>query len=130
MLLSFAVATAVALIATFAPHADAGSSKAAYYTSAQATAGAAAYQTNCSRCHGVNLEGVSGPALKGAAMAGSQTVADIYGFVSQQMPAGAPGSLNAATYTAIMAFLLKQNGHPAGSTPLTPASAKKISAKI
>jgi mono/diheme cytochrome c family protein len=35
------------------------------YTSQQAVAGAKAYATNCARCHGANLEGVSGPRLKG-----------------------------------------------------------------
>jgi mono/diheme cytochrome c family protein len=117
-------------LAALTPGADAGSTKSAYYTSAQAALGAKAYQADCSRCHGVQLEGVSGPALKGSSMTGSQSIADIYGFVSQQMPAGAPGSLSASTYTAIMAYLLKENGHPAGATPLTPVSAKKISAKI
>lgn len=117
-------------MAAATPGANAGSTKAAYYTSAQAAKGAKLYTQNCGRCHGAQLEGMSGPALKGPAMAGSQTIADIYGFVVQQMPAGAAGSLSPATYTAIMAYLLKENGHPAGSTLLSPASAKKITAKI
>ena len=101
-----------------------------FYTAAQAASGAKLYATNCSQCHGVKLEGVSGPALRGATMHGSQTIADIYGFMAQQMPAGNPGSLSGPTYAAIMAYVLKENGHPAGSVALTPANVKKISTKI
>jgi mono/diheme cytochrome c family protein len=104
--------------------------KKAYYTAAQAGTGAKAYAANCASCHGTNLEGVKAPALAGPGMAGSQSVADIYEFAVQQMPAGAPGSLSAATYTSIMAFILKKNGHPAGTVALTPKSAAKISEKI
>jgi polar amino acid transport system substrate-binding protein len=124
--LTIAVVALLAVVAT--PKADAGS--AGYYTAAQATSGAKLYGDNCSRCHGAKLEGVSAPALKGSGMAGSQSIADIYGFVSQQMPAGAPGSLSPTVYASIMAFILKENGHPAGDKPLTAASAKTIKAKI
>ncbi len=39
------------------------------FTSDQATAGRAAYQTNCAACHGADLNGV--PPLAGAAFMGS-----------------------------------------------------------
>jgi mono/diheme cytochrome c family protein len=103
---------------------------AAYYTTAQATSGQKDYNTSCASCHGVNLDGVKAPALAGEGMAGSQSVADIYGFMAQQMPAGAPGSLSTAKYATIMAYILKKNGHPAGKVALTAASVKKITAKI
>jgi mono/diheme cytochrome c family protein len=111
-----------------APHAAA--SGAAYYTAAQAASGAKLYADNCGHCHGANLEGMTGPALSGPAMKDSQAIADIYAFVVQQMPAGAPGSLSPPAYAAIMAYLLKKNGHPAGSVALSAARAKKITAKI
>jgi polar amino acid transport system substrate-binding protein len=132
--LTVTAAVAILALAAFGSGAHAAGSQAgssgAYYTSAQAAGGGKAYAANCSQCHGAKLEGMSGPALKGPAMKGSQAVRDIYAVVSQQMPASAPGSLSPPTYAAIMAFLLQQNGHPAGKTALTPASAKKISAKI
>ncbi len=106
------------------------SASAAYYTAAQATSGQKEYATECASCHGVKLEGVKAPALAGEGMAGSQSVADIYYFMQQQMPAGAPGSLSAAKYASIMAYILKKNGHPAGKVMLTAASVKKITAKI
>ena len=123
-------AVALLALAALASGARAAGSSGAYYTAAQAAGGAKAYAANCSQCHGAKLEGVSGPALKGPAMKGSQSIGDIYGMVSQQMPANAPGSLSAPTYAAIMAYLLKENGHPAGKTALDPKSVKKIAAKI
>ncbi|GAC1565438.1 MAG: hypothetical protein NVS3B17_22620 [Vulcanimicrobiaceae bacterium] len=102
----------------------------AYYTAAQAKTGQVAYNASCASCHGANLEGVKAPALSGPGMKGSQTVADIYGFMVQQMPAGAPGSLTPVQYTTIMAYVLQKNGHPAGAKPLTAASVKAIKAKI
>jgi mono/diheme cytochrome c family protein len=118
------------LLCAVRAHAEAGAAAGAYYTSVQAAQGAAAYKANCAQCHGAQLEGVSGPSLKGVAMKGSQTIGDIYGFVSQQMPAGAPGSLSPKTYSLIMAYLLKENGHPAGAVALTPQRAMTIKEKI
>lgn len=127
LLVAAAVVVATSALGGVANSKSAGG---AYYTPAQAVAGQKAYNANCASCHGTNLEGVKAPALSGPGMAGSQKVSDIYGFMVQQMPAGAPGSLSAVQYTTIMAYLLKKNGHPAGNKPLTAASAKRISAKI
>jgi mono/diheme cytochrome c family protein len=128
-LIALGAAGAFALVAYAVPS-HAASAKKAYYTAAQATSGAKAYGANCASCHGANLEGVKAPALSGAGMAGSQSISDIYGFMVQQMPAGAPGSLKPDTYVTIMAFLLKKNGHPAGAKPLTDVSVKKVAEKI
>ena len=95
------------------------------YTAAQAAAGNKAYQANCSRCHGANLEGVSAPALKGAASGiKGDTLSEAYSFISVQMPAGAPGSLTPTEYVNIVSFILSKDGVHAGSTKLTVASAK------
>lgn len=123
-------ATAGLLSAALPLHAGASSTRHAYYTRTQATAGAKAYAQNCSQCHGVKLEGVDAPALAGPAMHGSQRIGDLYSFLSVQMPAGKPGSLSPSTYAAIMAFLIQKNGHPAGAVALTPAKAKAIKEKI
>ena len=102
----------------------------AYYTAAQAAAGAKLYATNCSVCHGAKMEGVSAPPLVGPAMKGSQSIGDVYKYMSTNMPAGRSGQLPAATYASIMAYLLKQNGHPAGKTALSAKNGMKISEKI
>ncbi len=102
----------------------------ALYTEEQATKGAIAYYQNCAMCHGPSLDGqqggYSGPALKGADFADPSYnfhVHDIFTFVAKQMPAAEPGSLPADQYVQIMAFILQQNGYPAGATELTYAAA-------
>ncbi len=100
----------------------------ALYTTAQAGAGSKAYATNCASCHGANLEGGVGPALAGANLKTLSknthlTVHDLFTFMSQQMPMNAPASLPKDQYVAIMAYVLKFNGYPAGSKMLTYATA-------
>ncbi len=97
------------------------------YTSAQAATGAKVYAANCARCHGADLEGVSGPALKGADLSapgaeGKLTVSDIFKYMTNMtnlMPAGNPGSLTHDQYVDVMAFLLRENGNPIGTKPLS-----------
>ncbi len=116
---------AVALVLVL-PLAGAGAAKQpGLYTTAQAAAGAKAYAASCASCHGVKLQGVTAPPLKGDAAPyhGTATVGDVYNAVSTQMPLNAPGSLSPATYAAIVAYLMQQNGHRAGPKPLTPAAA-------
>ena len=48
---------------------------------------------------------------------------DLFTFMSQQMPMNAPASLPKEQYVAIMAFVLKSNGYPAGSKALSYATA-------
>ncbi len=103
----------------------------ALFTDAQAKIGYAKFLGNCAQCHGTRLEGRSGPALKGPNWASAQagyTVGEVFTVVSQQMPATSPGSLEHADYEQIMAYLLQQNGYPAGGTALQfdQASASKI----
>lgn len=106
------------------------------YTAAQAATGAKDYAQNCSRCHGVNLEGVSAPPLKGSDFSGvpggsgKLTIHDIFKYMTSLMPAGNAGSLSHDTYAAIMAYILKENGSPAGSTALTYAAAMKSTLPI
>jgi hypothetical protein len=75
---------------------------------------------------------VSAPALKGpgAPITGMRTVGDVYGFTSTQMPLDKPGSLSPAAYAALIAYLLQENGHPAGTRALTPAAAAQSTEKI
>jgi mono/diheme cytochrome c family protein len=93
----------------------------ALYTDAQATAGASAFAQNCAMCHGTNLEGGAGPALNGQTFtaASNSTVGSVFTILSQQMPAGQPGSLSHTQYEDLMAYILQKNGYPAGSTPIS-----------
>jgi mono/diheme cytochrome c family protein len=119
-LITVTVATLVAAVTL----STATAANSGLYTSGQATAGAKLYAANCARCHGADLSGVSGPALKGPDLSapgaqGKLTVADIFKYMTNLMPAGNPGSLTHDQYAAVMAFLLRENGNPAGSAPLS-----------
>ena len=55
---------------------------------------------------------------------------DVYTFARTQMPLDKPGSLRPTTYAALVAYLLQQNGHPAGTRALTPAAAASSKQKM
>jgi polar amino acid transport system substrate-binding protein len=84
-------------------------------------------------CHGASLEGGAGPPLAGQNMTtlGTKThltVGDMFSYIASNMPMNAPASLSKDEYVKILAYILKQNGYPAGSKPLTYTSAE--SAKV
>lgn len=94
----------------------------ALYTQAQAAAGKQKFSDNCALCHGEDLKGLAGPALTGPHFASPKEnfhVGDIFTIVTHNMPATQPGSLPHGDYVEIMAFLLQQNGYPAGGKALT-----------
>lgn len=110
----------------------------------QANVGQRLYAENCAKCHGNNGEGkmsasgMRAPALVGIANGalplqppeGSKyrktefrTVADVYDFVSHNMPPDNPGSLSSGEYWAILAFDLKANGIDLGQRKLEASNA-------
>jgi mono/diheme cytochrome c family protein len=127
-LLALACAAVIAL--PFGARASAGAPR--LYSAAQAAAGKKLYAANCASCHGADLSGVSAPPLRGAAAPfhGSQSVAEVYAYISGQMPLNNPGGLPPATYASILAYIMQQNGLPAGTASLTPAVAKVSPATI
>jgi alcohol dehydrogenase (cytochrome c) len=97
------------------------------YTAEQASAGKAAYDTNCAACHGADLQG-SFP-LAGEGFIGgwsARTTRDLYGIVQTTMPANNPGGLSEATYVNIIAYILQFNRIPPGTTPLTATTDARI----
>lgn len=105
----------------------------ALFTEAQAGEGKSIYEAKCSFCHAPDLTGRAGPALKGKFFASpthKYKVADIFAIVAQNMPATAPGSLTQEEYAKIMAFILQQNGYPAGQQELTFDAAKTSKAPL
>jgi mono/diheme cytochrome c family protein len=96
-----------------------------WYTADQAHAGGVLFQSDCAACHGAKLAGGMGPPLAGEAFLanwGTHTLADLSAFEHKQMPLTAPGSLSNQDYTDITAFILQENGFPAGATKLTAGS--------
>ena len=101
---------------------------AALYAASQATTGNGEYASNCAACHGARLEGGAGPALSGPALRELAkdtrfTVGDMFAVLAKQMPLNQPASLKHEQYVAIMAYILKRNGYPAGTKALTYSEA-------
>jgi alcohol dehydrogenase (cytochrome c) len=104
------------------------------FTSAQATAGKAAYAQNCASCHGANVDdGEFAPALRGPGFIGKyagKPAADLFTYASTKMPPGNPGSLGGAVYAQILAYILQQNGLPTGNTEFASDAAALASVTI
>ncbi len=92
------------------------------YTAVQATRGEEAYQKDCGSCHGAGLAGDgAAPGLAGMEFLGNwngTTVGDLFDRVRISMPPGSPGSLSPQATADIIAFILKFNTYPAGSSEL------------
>jgi mono/diheme cytochrome c family protein len=93
------------------------------YTEAQAYRGEKVAQTTCLGCHGSGLAGGdSGPKLTGEAFLAnwsSQSVAQLFDWVREAMPADAPGTLSKEDTAAVLAYILKLNSMPAGKQELS-----------
>ncbi|NJC08008.1 mono/diheme cytochrome c family protein [Polymorphobacter fuscus] len=92
------------------------------YAPEQADRGQAQYTQRCAACHGVTLGGTGeAPALTGGEFVSHYdqlSVGDLFERVRTTMPQNDPGTLTRDQYADVVAFLLKSNGFPAGSTPL------------
>jgi alcohol dehydrogenase (cytochrome c) len=100
------------------------------YTEAQAARGATVYTQYCVACHGASLQGESGPALTGQVLRaayGGGTAAQLYDFISRQMPQNAPASLKQWQYLDVTAYVLSRNGMAAGSTSLAVETLGQVS---
>lgn len=120
------------ILSALSPHAvqaatTAAPSPPALFTQSDAARGRQVYEQNCAACHGADLRGTIGPALIGPSLGSPRThttVAIMFNVIAFEMPAGAPASLPQADYAAVMAYLLQQNGYPAGPHALTYAAAQ------
>jgi alcohol dehydrogenase (cytochrome c) len=83
--------------------------------------GKAIYDKACAACHGADLQGAGeSPPLKGAPFIANwkgKKAGDLYTFIHQNMPVGAPGSLSDGDYRAVAAYVLQANGAKEG-TPI------------
>jgi mono/diheme cytochrome c family protein len=99
------------------------------YTAEQAKEGRSLFAINCARCHMPDLSGnVEIPALAGPMFTGTwgtRSTKDLFDYVSAAMPYGGP-SLDAKSYTLIIAYILQVNGAVAGTEALTASTAAPI----
>lgn len=82
-----------------------------FFTAEQAERGALAYERRCSTCHGEDIVAV---------VMGYPEAAQFFAFISTEMPASAPGSLQPQVYADIIAYLLSANGFATGPQELLP----------
>jgi S-disulfanyl-L-cysteine oxidoreductase SoxD len=104
----------------------AAASPAAVYTAAQADAGQVAYAATCARCHGRAMQGgVEEPPVSGARFRAkwrNRTTHDLLNFIQTRMPPQEPGGLGEEVNLQIVAHLLRSNGAPSGTEPLSSAT--------
>jgi mono/diheme cytochrome c family protein len=128
--LAFAAVTMVATTGVstllYAQGAAQVSSWSGVYTTAQADQGKTLFEDNCAKCHQSTLDGMDEiPPLKGAHFMADweeQSVNDLMERVHTTMPLDNPGALDTPKSTLVVAYLLQQNGMPAGDKPLVPGT--------
>lgn len=92
------------------------------YTEAQAERGRGAYVQACASCHAEDLRGKgTAPSLVEESFTflwTEMSIGDLFERTRLLMPSDRPGSLPAATYADIMAFIVSKNGFPPGGSEL------------
>jgi hypothetical protein len=91
------------------------------FSTEQAARGKASYGLFCASCHGEDLAGQNGPALKGdrfLSIWDAATLREFYRKVSTTMPR-AQARLDDAVYLDVISYVLQQNGFPTGPRELT-----------
>ena len=92
------------------------SSHSGVYTDEQADKGLEVFNANCANCHN-GQKPLSGTRFLG--LWSDRSLYRLYEFMSTLMPYPAPGTLSPGEYSAVMAYVLRLNGYPAGTTPLS-----------
>ncbi len=98
---------------------------------AYADAGKQVYAGHCAKCHGDQLQGITGPVLVGptASLTKYSTAQGLLSFISSAMPLDAPGSLTHLEYLQLLSFLLIQNNYATGTTAFSESSLGNIQLK-
>jgi mono/diheme cytochrome c family protein len=96
------------------------------YTEEQADRGESTVARQCGFCHGDDLSGSDdpGPPLRGAFFLDpwyGRSVAELLVLIAETMPYDDPGSLALTDYADAIAYILRTNGFPSGTSEL-PAS--------
>jgi mono/diheme cytochrome c family protein len=92
------------------------------YTEEQAKRGEVVYAETCANCHGERMEGIDmSPALTGSTFSSNWntlTVGDLFDRIRTTMPMDRPGTITPQENADVIAYMLKANQYPAGSTEL------------
>jgi len=97
----------------------------------QIAKGGALYAEACASCHGVELQGDSGPPLRPVAalkqpQGATASAADLARWIRLNMPVADPGSLSSAQAHDVTAFILAGSGVSWGAEPLAAANGPTI----
>jgi quinoprotein glucose dehydrogenase len=101
----------------------ASSAETGVFTDQQVEVGSALYTTGCAACHGRDLRGTEG----GNALIGERFISkwkgkslgDLFELTKATMPKNDPQSLDDASYTSLLAFILNANEFPSGKIVLS-----------
>ena len=88
------------------------------YTLAQALKGNDVFAAHCRSCH--TPESHNGPPFRNKWY--GRTLAELFGYMRREMPKTEPGSLSDVDYAKALAYILRLNGMPTGSAPLSADS--------
>ena len=98
------------------------------FTQKQVETGAALFSTHCANCHGRDLRGTEGGnALVGERFVGKwsdKSVGQLFNLTKSSMPKTNPHSLDDASYSALIAYILNANGFPEGDVALSSGTAR------
>ena len=103
------------------------------YTAAQADRGRTVVQNHCSECHHDDLSGGEGPALAGPIFMlkwETHSVERLFHKIRDTMPSRGSTEVSEKEKLDTVAYILQQNGFPAGKTELTDASAALASIRM
>jgi len=101
--------------------ADSSSTPAARaYSADQAAEGEYTFRHTCGNCHGTAE--FSGPSFLD--IWSGRPVYELFDQLRNAMPLDNPGGLSAGEYAAVIAYILKLNGVPAGPAPLPSSDAE------
>jgi len=103
------------------------------FTAEQADRGKETFNAACLRCHGQDLAGVTGPALKGDrffASWGGEPVDRLFLKIRDTMPPNFGTVLDDKAKLEVVTYLLQANGYPTGATELVVGSEDLASAQI
>jgi mono/diheme cytochrome c family protein len=121
-----AMALLLTLVATGAAAVQEGTTASVWdgvYSEEQAKRGEIAYRQSCVNCHGPELEGADmTPPLVGGVFTSNWndlTLGDLFERVRATMPLDKPGSLSRQQNADLVAFLLKANQWPVGTSELS-----------
>ncbi len=97
------------------------------FSDGQAKRGAGVYVSECSSCHGKNLDGIDdAPSLVGKEFLDDwdgRTVGALFDKMRRTMPRDNAGRLSATEYSDVLAYLLSENKFPSGKTEMVSESA-------